>query len=100
MKFLYKGRLKSSKPHPERKAKAEHFCCGNTITSDKTRKVISGFPLNFGAGETITKVCDKSKKEQNIDSSSHKILVEGACVVMVNVIGNGHGDRSSNPGRD
>lgn len=28
--LIYEG-SKSSKPHPERKAIAEHFCCGNTL---------------------------------------------------------------------
>ena len=28
------------------------------------------------------------------------VIVGGACGVMVIVVGNGHGDTSSNPGRD
>ena len=33
-------------------------------------------------------------------SDSNKGLPGGACGVMVIVVGNGHGDMSSNPGRD
>ena len=35
---IYKGRLKSSNPHQERRALAEHFCCGNILPLIKPEK--------------------------------------------------------------
>ena len=57
-------------------------------------------------------MCQEKKKEEDLpalktalmhwynDSMTIKKSMEGACGVMVIIIGNGHGDTSSNPGRD
>ena len=37
---------------------------------------------------------------KNIIYTFHKFVYGGACGVIVIVVGNGHGDTSSNPGRD
>ena len=31
-KYIYKGSSKSSTPHPERRAMAEHLCYGNALS--------------------------------------------------------------------
>ena len=56
--YTYKGRSKGSKPHPERCAKAEHFCCGNTqLLLIKPEKTISDFCFNFCAGTNKSGTC-------------------------------------------
>ena len=61
---FYEVRSKSSKPHPERNAIAEHFCCGNTLQLFITlEKLIQISVLISVQARLIERweVCDKSK---------------------------------------
>ena len=54
----------------------------------------NGFP-NYTVDTEIKQFINKPEKH-----SINNNLIGGACGVMVIVVGNGHGDTSSNPGRD
>ena len=49
------GRSKGSKPHPQRRAIPEHFCCDNIFQDFKLEKTNSDFCLHFWSGESLIK---------------------------------------------
>ena len=55
--YIYKDSSKSSKPHPERRILAEHFCCSNTFALS-CGKTNLDFCLSLCAGEANAKVKD------------------------------------------